>query len=396
MITRFYVDNYKCLVNFEYKPQPLELIIGANGSGKSTVFEALDKVRQFVAGKADARELFPPESGTKWMSNSAQVFEVDYEVEGIEFKYRLEIALSSKVFRVEKELLFRQGKLVIGSQWKPMNGMNYHEQVMTEYDPFAYVGDEHENEIRFFQWPEEELEIPLSNPNESMALPGLSYFHSLNNFLLFKLNPPLMTSEIGKIAPRLNVNGSNFASYYLYVLQQKQGAMFEVISHLRDVLPGFDSFAVDEDFEQGKRRLMVIFKNLDGAKGNGKGAAPLKFSFDDLSDGQRALIVLYTLLFCALDADSTLVIDEPENYIALAELQPLIFAMEQRMAEQGGQILMISHNPEFINMLTDQGRSIRFYRENNGHTRIAKFDPDPEFELTAAEIVARRLETNEQ
>ena len=391
MITRFYVDNYKCLVNFEYKPQLLELIIGANGSGKSTVFEALDKVRQFVAGKADARELFTPETSTKWSNVPIQVFEIDFVVRQGQLRYRLEIDLSSESFRVEREAYFL-GAQVIESSWK--DSMKRRE-ILEVGDDWAYENeDPHQDQMRVLEMVEDGVDMPLSNPNQSMlsVFPQSQIVHSFAAILLCKLNPPLMTSEIGKIAPRLNVNGSNFASYYLYVLQQKQGAMFEVISHLREVLPGFDSFAVDEDFEQGKRRLMVIFKNLDGAKG--KGAAPLKFSFDDLSDGQRALIVLYTLLFCALDAGSTLVIDEPENYISLRELQPLILLMEERIEEVGGQILLISHNQEFINMLTDRGKCVRFTRENNGHTRITAFNPDSP--LTAAEIVARGWEDDEQ
>ena len=387
MITRFYVDNYKCLVNFEYKPQPLELIIGANGSGKSTVFEALDKVRQFVTSKADARELFPPESRTKWISKFDQIFEIDFEVGSTQLHYRLEINLLSDAFRVQKELYRRSGGAKLESIWGEVTTEGYK---ITDEENRQFA--DHTGETRFVQLNESQS-IPLSNLNQSMmtTLPQ-SILEELDFILLYKLNPPLMTDEIGKIAPRLNVNGSDFASYYLYVLQQKQGAMFEVISHLRDVLPGFDSFAVDEDFEQGKRRLMVIFKNPDAAKT--KGAAPLKFSFDDLSDGQRALIVLYTLLFCALDADATLVIDEPENYIALRELQPLILLMEERIEAVGGQVLLISHNQEFINMLTDRGRCVRFYRENNGHTRIAAFNPDSP--LTAAEIVARGWEDDEQ
>lgn len=389
MITRFYVDNYKCLVNFEYKPQAMELIIGANGSGKSTVFEALDKVRQFAGGKVDAKGLFPVVNRTKWNTKVLQTFEIDFENDGKEMQYRLEINLESSYSRVEKEVFRISGEVVHESIWATVEGMRYEDEDDT--DPF----DDHVGEIRLAKWRKEVAGSPLSNTNQSMMgeFPIRSFGHKLNPMLLCKLNPPLIPSEIGKAVPRLNSNGSNFASYYLYVLQQKQGAMFEVISHLREVLPGFDSFAVDEDFEQGKRRLMVNFKNLDGAKT--KGAAPLKFSFDDLSDGQRALIVLYTLLFCALDADTTLVIDEPENYIALRELQPLIVLMEQRIEESGGQILLISHNQEFINMLTDRNRCVRFYRENNGHTRIAAFTPDAESELTAAEIVARGWEDDE-
>ena len=44
--------------------------------------------------------------------------------------------------------------------------------------------------------------------------------------------------------------------------------------------------------------------------------------FSEVSEGQRALIALYMLVYCALTPDRTLLIDEPDNFIALAEIQP--------------------------------------------------------------------------
>ena len=41
MITRLFVNNFKTLVNFELPLDPMNLLLGANGSGKSTVFEAI-------------------------------------------------------------------------------------------------------------------------------------------------------------------------------------------------------------------------------------------------------------------------------------------------------------------------------------------------------------------
>jgi len=38
---RIYVDNYKCLVNFELSVGGLNLFLGPNGAGKSAVFEVL-------------------------------------------------------------------------------------------------------------------------------------------------------------------------------------------------------------------------------------------------------------------------------------------------------------------------------------------------------------------
>lgn len=49
MLTRLYCDNYKCLVNFEFRPEATQLLMGRNGAGKSTVFEVLELIRDFAA-----------------------------------------------------------------------------------------------------------------------------------------------------------------------------------------------------------------------------------------------------------------------------------------------------------------------------------------------------------
>ena len=41
MITRLYVDNFRCLVNFELKFQDFTLLAGLNGSGKSSVLDVI-------------------------------------------------------------------------------------------------------------------------------------------------------------------------------------------------------------------------------------------------------------------------------------------------------------------------------------------------------------------
>jgi AAA15 family ATPase/GTPase len=41
MLTRLYIDNFKCFVNIDYRPARTQLILGANDSGKSTLIDAL-------------------------------------------------------------------------------------------------------------------------------------------------------------------------------------------------------------------------------------------------------------------------------------------------------------------------------------------------------------------
>lgn len=405
MITRFYADNYKCLTNFEYKPKPFELIVGANGTGKSTVFEALDKIRRFVTGQADALELFPPSCGTRWDLRPGQIFEVDFQFEDRDFRYRLEINLFSQ-FRVEKEILTSSGGTIIESEWQEQKGEQSDQSALFSTGYLLNHGvlsetpfDDHTGQVRILTVPAVATSVPeakvfnyLSDQNKSMLV---TYQHTipyalLENIHLVKLNPQLMTSQVRKMQPRPANDLFNFASYYLYILQQKQGKMFEMIPHLRDAIEGFDSFAVEEDFEEARRDLRVVLQR-SRFKATER---PPSYGFEELSDGQRALIGLYTLLFCTLEKDVMLVIDEPENYIALRELQPWLMLLQERLEEHGGQVILISHHPEFINQMAPQS-AVQFVRDNNGPVRVMPF-PVAGFEgLTPAEIMARgwNLET---
>ncbi len=45
MIKRLYIDNYKCLVNFDLKLDELSLLLGPNGVGKSSVLDVVYALR---------------------------------------------------------------------------------------------------------------------------------------------------------------------------------------------------------------------------------------------------------------------------------------------------------------------------------------------------------------
>ena len=81
MIKRLYIDNFRCMVNFEYRPGRMELLLGENGTGKSTVFEVLQQIQTVVVHGAPA-EGFNWRRGdalTAWDTRSDQRFELDIE-----------------------------------------------------------------------------------------------------------------------------------------------------------------------------------------------------------------------------------------------------------------------------------------------------------------------------
>ncbi|NET17056.1 MAG: AAA family ATPase [Okeania sp. SIO1H6] len=79
MLKKLYVNNFKCLVNFEIKFSNINLLLGANGSGKTTVFEVLHKLQKFILGEFETTgkyyqvsEIFHQQDLTRWQNSPIQ------------------------------------------------------------------------------------------------------------------------------------------------------------------------------------------------------------------------------------------------------------------------------------------------------------------------------------
>jgi len=170
-------------------------------------------------------------------------------------------------------------------------------------------------------------------------------------------------------------DGSDFISWYMYLATARPEAVARVSESLQEVIPGIEHLHLETIGEA--KWLEARFKGL-------KRALPLF----QLSDGQRALIVLYTILKAAPAlAYSLFMIDEPDNYVSLREIQPWLTELEDLCREGNRQALLISHHPELINRLAkDYG--LLFTRPDGGPVRVTKGYPVVDG-LTAAETMAR-------
>ena len=93
MLKRLYVDNYKCLVNFEANLGNLTLLLGPNGVGKSSVLDVVFALRLLLSGvgKITDAQIFPARTLTRWQSRPSQTIEVDALLDNKVLTYRLEI-----------------------------------------------------------------------------------------------------------------------------------------------------------------------------------------------------------------------------------------------------------------------------------------------------------------
>lgn len=209
--------------------------------------------------------------------------------------------------------------------------------------------------------------------------PLLRFCESVQHWLILHPMPHVISHVAGSEASALSEHAENFAEWYRHISQENPGVGYKAKEHLEDVLLGFDQISLKESGLS--RQLTVTFRI---------GGKDYDFDFLALSDGQRQLIILYTVLE-ALQAGifTTLFMDEPGNFVSLREIQPWIGNLKDVCEEKGRQAIIVSHHPEIINTMA-RGDELWFSRHGGAHV-VARQMPVIA-ELPPAEVVARGWE----
>ena len=106
---------------------------------------------------------------------------------------------------------------------------------------------------------------------------------------------------------------------------------------------------------------------------------------------QGWLIAMYSLTHLSSDRRVSLFIDEPDNYLALGEIQPWLAEAEDRVGDSLGQVVVASHHPVTIDYMA--GASGRWFsRDGNGPVRVSKEPKNVVDGLSLSETMARRWE----
>jgi energy-coupling factor transporter ATP-binding protein EcfA2 len=376
MIQRIYVDNYKCLINFDWAPGRLQLLLGRNGSGKTAVFEVLNSLREFALGRSSCAELFPERTRARWLTQSRQTFELELGGHGGVYRYRLQIEQSpgqKSAPRVFEETLSYNGE----AQMHFREGVIHFRE--DEQSPFStFRMDPTRSGVGTF--------APLlENSHLVWFKERLARVHCI------QLNPWRMSGQSETEDTEPSGDLSNFSSWYRQLAHENPvAAVTELFDSLREVLDAFDSLRFGK-VSDSARVLEAWFQQ--GVAGE-FGQARTGLRLDELSHGQRCLIALYTLLHCAVEPNTTLGLDEPDNFVALPEIEPWLELLRRRTEDNGAQVFLISHHPELINRLAGEEGQL-FYRKDLGPTRVRSFPSDDGNTLSPAEIVARGWESDE-
>src|SRR5437868_5089378 len=223
MIKRVYIDNFQCFTNFEVQADRVNLLIGDNGAGKSTFINALHRVVTLVALGGAVEALFPWHTRTRWDSRPTQRIELEVSGNGGTYYYVLELFhdLALDTVSLKREMVKYDSRTLFLYE----NGMvQLHNNEGKLGTQFHFRG------ARSF--------LPQLEPRaENMLLTWFLVY--MRGVWLLKLDPSSIDPESLSEAETLHTDGSNFASWYRHLSQERPEDVDNLFNRLRQALPGF-------------------------------------------------------------------------------------------------------------------------------------------------------------
>lgn len=365
MINYLYANNFKSFVNFKVEFNRLNLMIGKNGSGKSNVFTLIFSLVEMVRGSYGVIDrCFPYSSLTRWMKSNIQTFEMGLSDDDHTYVYKIEIKQNSDSRRAQViyEKISRDNKVLFLME----NGSSilYDDSLVGA----SVLTNDNISGVSF---------VPLDGKHTYIE----GFKKAIFSIILCSPDPRSMVANVGKEELGAMVNFSNIASIYAGLLQTDPEMYGDLMSVLKDINPYLNRFKIT--MSPMGRFLVAEYCYNDVSS---------EFYFDELSDGEKMVFALYLILFGFIKKGYTVLMDEPDNYLSLREIQPWCSEIESEVMERG-QCIMISHHPEIIDYLAVTN-GIWISRIKSGESIVVddqKKAIDNKDLLTYSEFIARGL-----
>lgn len=365
MIEGLYIDNYKCLVNLSLTFKERVLLIGPNGVGKTAILDTMYALRQLLIEgvKVTDASAFPASSLTRWQTRNTQTIRLQVRLADGLFEYHLEIehGATGQRARIRVENLTLDGQPLYRC---------------AEGAVQLYRDDHTEGPNFVVDWGESNLaRVPSRRDNVRLT----SFREYIRNVTVCGLLPAHFRPESLAEGLTLTRDGSNLADWFRHIVLERPKLANRLDQALAEVIDGFQEIRLQKAGIDA-RAFMVAFR---------ESSKEYMLRFDELSDGQRALVALYGLLHLTEGQAYTLFLDEPDNFVALPEIQPWLMELS---ASTALQVVICSHHPELIDYL-GANFGLLLSREESGvvNARAAPTDTN-DGGLRLSELIARGWE----
>lgn len=353
MLKRLYVDNFRSLVNFDLRPERVNLIVGKNGAGKSNFCEAMRALSQLASGESPAVVL-TPDSLPWWDTRNVQRFEVTYidEAKAV-FDYAIAVRhVVGQPPRIEEEslsvggrplLTFTKGMVTLPRLTKP---------------------------------------IPFDGRQSILAMglglddAAIGFAKALIQLRTFRLNPWAFEVASAVEAPLLHVDGSNLVSVLRGWSQNDPESFLGWRTAVKAMMPHLEDVKLRE-LSPGSRALV-------GTKL--RGGREIGLSLLNFSEGERCLLALHAI--AGMTANTRVIaLDEPDNFLSLNEIQPIFrrFTIDRDDSAES-QLFVVTHHPGAIDYLATYATWM-FTKNEEGLTRVNRMVFDHSKDFPASEEI---------
>ncbi len=367
MLEEFTVDNFKSLVNVTFCPRELNLLLGANNSGKTSLCHAM----RFLSGTT---RLLLSECAIQTAGALFELPNYDRNEESIRFRVKARVPFRDVSLCFEYALSMGFRSFTSGS---PMLGVEEETLRVTgpDFEDVALLrntwgsvslldesthADGETKHITLTASPDTTM---LKNVYDVDLHARAHCFRSyLFNWQYYDLWPSALRKPgHGSAETWLDTNGGNLASM-IYRLKTSNERRYR---HLLECLQSIDDTIDVINFNVGSGK--TIFMYFEDREGN-------SLSAETASHGtMRFLAMLYVILGQpALVTSPLIMIEEPENGIYVGFLRELLAFFEQ--AEMRPQLVFTSHSPYFIDLFDDRLDSIFILKRQKQRSTITQPD----------------------
>jgi predicted ATPase len=332
MLQRLYVHNFRCLENFELnlKDLPSSLLIGKNGTGKSTIAFALEVLQSIGRGINRVSQLIQAKDFNRGRS-------------GVPIRFEIEVLLNEQLY-----------KYVLALELSPENSKEirvFEEQLLVAGNP---IYSREVSQVNFYSSPQEAqfqllwhlVALPLIQV-QSETDPLYIFKNWLSRMIILAPIPSLMTGESSGETLEPERDGSNFGEWFSGLLRRYPAAYTQVDRYLREVMPDIQDIQ-NEPIGKDAKNMIVRFEANN---------AELSVDFKDLSDGEKCFFLCAVVLAANKYYSPFCFWDEPDNYLSLSEVGHFITTL-RRSFKNSGQILVTSHNEEAIRKFSEENTFI--------------------------------------
>ncbi len=338
MLRKLKVHGFRTLVGTDISFDPLTIMIGKNGVGKTSILDALQLIGNFARGGTE-RAFGPPPWSLGWQRarGFGRIHDIRFEVElevpsGQSYSYTLSLGEREGQVRVEEERLTRLADRQILASFN--------------YETLKAAGT---------------ILNPAKDDSGAQEIRAVS--NIFRSVVSYELNPSVIEQGNSPEQQFVGRDGFGVAGFLAHLKDDEPETFEKLQNRLKQFRPETESI----DVWSGGQSLFWGLRE-EGLK--------LPFAAVHLSWGDRQLVGLLCVLYYCQDPGTTIAIEEIDRGFHPSRFGQVVELLSEAAYDglDGNpplQIVITTHSPSFLNKLGDRLQEIRMVtRVANGSTHV--------------------------